>query len=300
MAPVSPLSAGALVNMLSKPEWGPGKIVHVNGDTLHIIFRDLDDKTAKMFRSGAPMISRADTQTDAVLDNLPPLAEKNGRWELPRAPLSFATAKQKFLHFFPLGFGDPKYLSSERTYKLDAHHRFSNELSCQKIGELLKMDDIASLVKKGQSILGDVKVLASFENAALNDAMRDTAAARGFYSALLSLLTAKEISESDFEAFFKQVNSLPAQRGRVATWPIATILPFLAQPDRFMFLKPEVTQAAAETLRFDLQYNSAPNWTTYSALIRMGELYLGLLKEMGAQDFIDVQSFIYVVGGGYD
>jgi len=67
-----------------------------------------------------------------------------------------------------------------------------------------------------------------------------------------------------------------------------------------MFLKPEVTQVAAEALAFDLQYNSAPNWTTYSALIRMGNVYLDLLREMGAHDFIDVQSFIYVSGGGYD
>jgi hypothetical protein len=67
-----------------------------------------------------------------------------------------------------------------------------------------------------------------------------------------------------------------------------------------MFLKPEVTQVAAETLAFDLQYASAPNWTTYSALIRMGNVYLQLLQHMGARDFIDVQSFIYVVGGGYD
>lgn len=300
LSPVSPCRAGVIVNMLSRPEWGPGKIVHVSGDNLHIIFRDLDEKEAKMFKCGAPMISTADAQTDAVLDNLPPLTERDGRWELPRTRLSLASAKRKFLHFFPLGFGDPKYVGEERAYKLAAHDRFSSELSPDEIGELLKIDDIPSLVRKGQSILGAVNLLARFESAAFNDAMRDTSAARGLYSALLNLLTAEEVSASAFEAFFAQVNSLPTPRGRVATWPVATILLFLAKPTMFMFLKPEVTQVAAETLAFDLQYNSTPNWTTYSALIRMGERYLGLLKELGARDFIDVQSFIFVVGGGYD
>ena len=299
-APVQAFAAGVLVNMLSKPEWGPGKVVHVNGDNLHIVFRDVEEKTAKIFKSGAPLIGKADTQTDAVLDNLPPLIEKDGRWELPRTRLSLGAAKRKFLHFFPQGFVDPKYLSEERTYKLDAHQRFQNEMTTEIIGELLKTGDIPALVKKGQSIIGAVNVLSRFESAAFNDAMRDIAAARGFYTALLTLLRATEITASDFQAFLDEVSSLPASRGRVETWPITTILLFLAQPNRFMFLKPEVTQAAAETLAFDLQYKSAPNWATYAALIRMGNVYLDLLKEMGARDFIDVQSFIFVVGGGYD
>ena len=67
-----------------------------------------------------------------------------------------------------------------------------------------------------------------------------------------------------------------------------------------MFLKPLATKAAAAALGFDLQYNAALNWVTYASLLRMGHIYLGLLREMGARDFVDVQSFILVVGGGYD
>jgi hypothetical protein len=67
-----------------------------------------------------------------------------------------------------------------------------------------------------------------------------------------------------------------------------------------MFLKPEKTKAAAETLGFDLRYNTILNWDTYDALLRMGDTYLGLLKNRGAKDFVDVQSSIFVAGGGYD
>jgi hypothetical protein len=297
---IDAFQAGVIVDMSTRPEWGPGKIVHVSGDNLHIVFRDLDEKVAKMFRAGAPAISIAAAQNDSILDNLPPLSEKDGRWELPRTRLPLASAKRKFLHFFPMGFLDPKYLGDERDYKLAAHNRFEAEFSSGEMENLLKIGDITALVKKGAAILSAVNVLSRFESAAFNDAMRDVEAAREFYSTLLPLLTSSETVAADFQRYADVVNSLPAERGRVATWPVATILPFLAQPSRYMFLKPEVTQVAAETLAFDLQYASAPNWTTYSALIRMGNVYLQLLQHMGARDFIDVQSFIYVVGGGYD
>jgi hypothetical protein len=67
-----------------------------------------------------------------------------------------------------------------------------------------------------------------------------------------------------------------------------------------MFLKPEKTKAAADTLGFDLRYDATLNWDTYAALLRMGDLYLSLLKPRGAKDFVDVQSFIFVAGGGWD
>jgi hypothetical protein len=52
-------------------------------------------------------------------------------------------------------------------------------------------------------------------------------------------------------------------------------------------------------MTFDLQYNAIPNWITYQALLRMGTVYLELLRRLGARDYLDVQSFIYVTCGGY-
>jgi hypothetical protein len=67
-----------------------------------------------------------------------------------------------------------------------------------------------------------------------------------------------------------------------------------------MFLKPERTRMAAQALGFNLRYDASLNWSTYESLLRMGTVYLDLLKGRGARDFIDVQSFIFVGGGGYD
>jgi hypothetical protein len=67
-----------------------------------------------------------------------------------------------------------------------------------------------------------------------------------------------------------------------------------------MFLKPEVTKRAADSLGFDLKYDPSLNWNTFEALQRMGAVYLNLLASLGARDFVDVQSFIWVTCGGYD
>ena len=80
------------------------------------------------------------------------------------------------------------------------------------------------------------------------------------------------------------------------TWPVVTVFPFLADPKRFMLLKPELTKQAAQRLAFDLLYDAKPNWSTYSNLLAMSDLLMNNLREFGVRDYMDVQSFIWVVG----
>jgi hypothetical protein len=85
------------VEMISKPEWGPGKIIHKSDDNrLHIVFRDSGEQVARVFVANAPALRIADIQCDPLLDNLPPLTEKDGRWYLAATHLSLASAKSKF------------------------------------------------------------------------------------------------------------------------------------------------------------------------------------------------------------
>jgi hypothetical protein len=94
---------GTLVENTGAPKWGPGKIVHASGDNLHIIFRDIEEDMAKIFQSGVSALSAAKHQSDPILDNLPPLEEKNGRWVLPAKRLTLESVQRRFLHEFPAG-----------------------------------------------------------------------------------------------------------------------------------------------------------------------------------------------------
>jgi hypothetical protein len=129
---------------------------------------------------------------------------------------------------------------------------------------------------------------------AANDGLKDRPAAGRLLAALLSFT---ELPNADtFAALTNAVGSLPApaKGSRVLTWPNLTILPFIADPTRFMVLKPEISQRIAARMRFDLLYSSTPSWHCYNALLEMSKLLLNDLRPLGAKDYIDVQSFIWV------
>jgi len=291
---------GMLVENSGALRWGPGKVVYVDGEHLHVIFRDLEEDMAKVFRTDTQMLRPAPQQSDPVLDNLPPLVEKMGRWTLPTKRLTLDSVKRRFLHEFPAGFSDPGYMKNERDYKLDAYLKFQKLLGLSGIREALTSRDHQGLATKVLKVNSLLNLLSPYESAAFHDAMQEPHAVESFFTALLRVADADPLTAGVFDPFVDAVTSLPAPRGRVATWPVTTLFLYLADPTRFMFLKPEVTKAAADSLGFDLKYNSTPNWTTYEALQRMAALYLDFLRSLGARDFLDVQSFIWVACGGYD
>lgn len=90
--------------------------------------------------------------------------------------------------------------------------------------------------------------------------------------------------------------ALPRRQTRVLTWPVVTVVGFIAQPDRHMFLKPDVTRAAAKACGVDFQYASRPNWATYRSLIAFAEKVRRDQRDLGPRDMIDLQSFIWVQG----
>ena len=97
----------------------------------------------------------------------------------------------------------------------------------------------------------------------------------------------------DVQGMAEAVSQLPADGGKVLTWPIVTLLPFLADPKRFMALKPTNTELMAARMSFDLKYDSTPNWETYDATLRMAAQLLQRLAPLGAKDMIDVQAFMW-------
>ena len=63
-----------------------------------------------------------------------------------------------------------------------------------------------------------------------------------------------------------------------------------------MFLKPNVTKAAAREYGFDFQYQSKPNWDTYASLLAFAARVRRDQRDLGPRDMIDLQSFIWVQG----
>lgn len=301
------LSIGTIVLNPKKPEWGPGRVLDVNGTKLVVYFRDVSAATpelaVKTLDSKIVTLERAESQTDPLLDNLPPY--RNGKFvRSPRPRVTLQEGIDLFRQKFPLYFEDPVYISDpkrgERSYKLEAHDLFERTLGNGHLTQLLATDRFEEVRKHALAVVGKLNLVGRFESSAFRDALRGDSPALDYFRALEKILANPKsaIDEESFRAYLDVVSNLPSEEGKSspAKWTIATLLPFIAQPQRFMFLKPEVTQDCAARLTFDLAYETTLNWETYAKLLEMSAFLLKVLEPYGARDFIDVQSFIYVIG----
>jgi hypothetical protein len=215
-----------------------------------------------------------------------------------RASRSFGPegCRRKFLRFFPGGFRDDTYISWEREYKWAAHERWAAELDARNMRVLLKAGAHDELARRAVTIESRTNLLFSFEKMALRDAVRTPAGARVFSEGLYDFLHGRASDESRFNRWIDVIASLPRKQTRVLTWPLVSVFGFIAQPDRHMFLKPNVTRRAANVYGFEFHYRSKPDWEIYSCLLKFAEQVRRDQRALRPRDMIDLQSFIWVQG----
>jgi len=299
------LQEGMLVRNPKVPEWGLGKVLQIRGSIAKVHFPD-DDRDFRAIATDRVSLTIAIGESDPRLDNLPPFL--GDRFDVKAKRVSFQDGLNVFNREFPRGFNDPIYLGAEkpgaseygeRNYKLAACQRYKEELGDGKLEALLAADKISELTRLAYTVTSkEINLLSPFETMAFRDGlMGGEARAKAFFVALADYLGAESPGEPEFSAFADAVVQLPVATGRarVATWPVLTILPFLADPTRFMFLKPEPTNEYADRLRWDIQYSSELRWVTYKHVAAMCDWLLERLRPLGARDYIDVQSFIWVI-----
>jgi hypothetical protein len=205
-------------------------------------------------------------------------------------------ARRKFLRFFPEGFRDETYLAWERDYKWKAHEEWNRMLNQVTFRSLLRKGDFTEIAARAVRIESRTNLLFSFEKMALRDAVKTPVGARGFAQGLYDFLHDAKPMPRKFEKWREVVGSLPRVQTRVLTWPVLTVFPFIAQPDRHMFLKPNVTRAAAREYGFDFRYRSKVEWPVYDSLLDFANTVRKDLRDMRPRDMIDIQSFIWVQG----
>ena len=209
-----------------------------------------------------------------------------------------ARCRRKFLRFFPGGFRDETYIDWEREYKWETHERWEEMLGRAEFGRLLRAGAYEEIAARAIRVEQRSRhsMIFSFEKMALRDAVRSAAGAEAFAQALYAFLHGKAPMPRRFETWVNAVAELPRKQTRVLTWPLVTVFGFISQPDRHIFLKPNVTRAAAEAYGYDFAYKSRPNWDTYQSLLGFAELVRRDTRDLRPRDMIDLQSFIWVQG----
>jgi hypothetical protein len=289
------LSEGTIV---IHPTLGLGKILLRDGDSAWVYFKDVEgepkDAIKKLILSMAKL-APAPKQTDPVLDNLPPMVHGGKVVPPDRIRLTEKQAVNLFIEGYK-SFEDTSYLKRERNYKWEAHEDVRSRLLKGPGRKLAQADSKNQLPKLLGDLIHATNLLAVQEVIRLNNAFKEPGAAQSYARGVLGFVD--EPSAETFDRLIDAVSGLPAEPGSgVLTWPIVTLLPFLAEPKRHMFLKPQMTQRVADVFMFDLLYDSKPTWATYQRLLRLSEMLLNRLRPLGARDFIDVQSFMWAIEG---
>ncbi|MFL6569791.1 MAG: hypothetical protein ACJ8HQ_11500 [Chthoniobacterales bacterium] len=207
-------------------------------------------------------------------------------------------ARKKFLRYFPKGFRDETYIEWERSYKWETHERWEEALNRDEFRRLLARQDYAEVAARAVRTEQRSRhsMMFSFEKMALRDALKSAVGAKAFAEGLYQLLHGSGSDEARFTRWVETVSALPRRQTRVLTWPLVTVWGFIAQPEKHFFLKPNVTKIAARAYGFDFQYQSKPNWETYSRLLEFAEIVRRDLRDLRPRDMIDVQSFLWVQG----
>jgi len=204
--------------------------------------------------------------------------------------------RRKFLRFFPKGFQDPKYLAWERGYKWEAHEMWEEVLNQPQYKSLLRQGRVSEIAARAVRLESRTNLLFSFEKMALRDAVKSPAGAHLFATELYQFAYGSAKPASQFEQWVEAVERLPRKQTRVLTWPVVTVFGFIARPDKHIFLKPNVTRAAAVEYEFDFQYSSRPAWDVYANLLEFARTVRADLADLQPRDLIDIQSFLWVLG----
>jgi hypothetical protein len=233
-------------------------------------------------------------------------ARKAVKSRTPRTPLppewTYSQALERFRHEFKDGFQDERYAIRERDWKWAKH-----DLWLETVGpEGFRALAAASPAKAAALIEATIYTKSPMldprsEIVTLRDALQKPESAGAYFTALADLLEAPEVTSELFDSHLQALTSLPlAGSGNLEKWTILTIIPFFAQPSRHMFLKPRRTKEIVRRLGKDIHYAARPKWDTYERLLAFSNELLEVLKPQGAQDMIDVQSFIWAITGSDD
>ena len=280
--------------LIEHPKWGRGKIVQVDGDKVRVIFRS--EPQPKLIDTARFPLSLADNQKDPYFGriHLPATQAKGRGASAVKSSVTQAESKRRFLAKFPLGFQDAAYREAERNHKVEASERWAREMGREQLEPLLAAGEFAEVAQRALEIEAGANLLDVFAKAALRNAAK--AEPEAFARGLVELVAGEAEMPDRFEGFAAMLDSLPQPKTQTFKWPIQTIFPFLADPRENLFLKPKVTQMAADRFGFDLQYRPQPAWDVYARVLEFARQLSQDLAELKPADLIDVQSFIYLSG----
>lgn len=288
MHKATPLSKGTRVRHINRPEWGIGQLLEEgNSQNLHLFF---EHKGEMAISANAidklTMVTGPDAQS-SLLDNL--YLPGPGK---SRPMVTMAQAKLRLLELFPGGLHGPKMKGLERDYKDAMRNLASQWYAPSDLPTLLQTGQHAEVVERAHRLvkLSTNNFPSHFEKMAFGNGIKAHTRQREFAEALCAWVLPEKATQAAFEAFTSELDHLGA-----AKWPILTVYRFLLHPQTDVLIKPESLRNAAEVARFEINYRSELNWTTYHSVVAFYQHVRTAIADLDPKDNIDVQNFIWCI-----
>jgi hypothetical protein len=293
---LTPNDVGVLVE---HTVWRRGKVIEIVSPYAIIHFPSLADSPQgpqRKLREDAPQLTKSSVQSDPELDSIetgPAKPKKVSKRKVKDLQNQIDEAVQWFEQTYPARFEDEKFVDSDLRNKRAAAEVFQVNFGEGRGAAMVAEGKHGEIASTLDGIFRATNILSPFEVKAVHKAfLKGDESATKLLGATLAFLN--NPGQQTFKAMGEAVSQLPADGGKVHTWPIVTVLPFLADPKRFIALKPTNTELMAARMGANLKYDTTPNWETYDAFLRMSQTLLERLKQLGAKDMIDAQQFMWV------
>jgi hypothetical protein len=203
------------------------------------------------------------------------------------------------------------FTGSEHTFKRDLSTRTQKLLGREALNQLIAQEKWADVCQRVTEVFKHRYGLARWDEYQWVRYL-DAQEQRQFALALNRFLHGEGPFPGQLERFVDEVTDVYNQfqardteqqkhyARTTLTWPFVSYFHFMLWPDReYVFIKPSYLRDAAEAADFDIHYRSAPNPETYASVQEFYRALWPTVQSMGGRDWIDVQSFIHIAGGGY-
>jgi hypothetical protein len=279
--------------------WKRGKVIEIISPYAIIHFPALANSPQgpqRKLREDAAQLTKASVQSDPELDHVetgPAKPKKVSKRKVKDLSNGIDEAVQWFEQTYPAKFDDEKFIDSDLRNKRSAAEVFNANFGEGRGGAMVDQAQHAQIASTLDGIFRATNILSPFEIKAVHKAFvkADESSTKVLGQTLAFMATP---TMQSFKMMAEAVSQLPADGGKVFTWPIVTLLPFLADPKKFIALKPTNTELMAARMNMNLKYDTMPNWETYQAAMQMAEALLAKLQPLGAKDMIDVQQFMWI------
>ena len=262
---------GDRVKHPKRDDWGLGEVLaDSDGGSVRIFFVESGEKTISLDII-QPVLVAGSGAADPVLDNLKTDKSASGiKYQ------SLTESIQFFLKEYPEGFYGEKYKADERDYKLDAHELASELLNKETFHSLLGQEDYTEIRKRVMRVINKTNIVFQHETMALNNGLDDEAVRRDFSTALYNLLYGEGAElRQRFEAFSDVLGKAGADK-----WPVISYFLFIRFPDKYMFVKPTITQHLSDLCRYEINYKPQLNWFTYKRILEFSEHLFKRLSDL--------------------